>query len=265
MLTSRSQHRRGQARLQRGLSIVELMVGVAIGLIIVAAATTIMAGQLVENRRLLMEAQIQQDLRAAADIITRDLRRSAYLAERPFPSVSSTGLPSSLQTLDSVSHINPMSPGTAVRNPYASPTNLQVTGTCPSSTLQFAYVSWTTSPPTSADVGYSLSSGVLMSLVNGSTNALTDANTMKVTEFCVVISPAVSERLPCAKLCPSTPSDPTACWPTYQIRTAKVSIKAEGRGVNANIKREVSSTVRLRNDYVNLRAIVSSAIQACPV
>jgi prepilin peptidase dependent protein B len=65
-------------RVQRGLSIVEMMVGIAIGLIIVAAASLMVAGQLADNRRLMLETQIQQDLRAAADLISRDLRRAGY-------------------------------------------------------------------------------------------------------------------------------------------------------------------------------------------
>ena len=52
---------------QRGLSIVEMMVGIAVGLIVVAAATLMVAGQLADNRRLLLETQVQQDLRASAD------------------------------------------------------------------------------------------------------------------------------------------------------------------------------------------------------
>jgi uncharacterized protein YneF (UPF0154 family) len=63
------------------MSIVELMVGVAIGLLIVAAATLMMSGQLSENRRLLVEAQLQQDLRAAADIMTREIRRTGAMIE----------------------------------------------------------------------------------------------------------------------------------------------------------------------------------------
>lgn len=241
---------------QRGLSIVELMVGVAIGLIIVAAATVMVSGQLVENRRLLMEAQIQQDLRAAADIITRDLRRSGYLAEKPIGTV-----PSSLQTLDSVSTIDPISPATAVRNPFQ--THLTNTSACTSSaSLRFAYVSWTTNPPSQVDVGYSISNGVLQSLINGSNYALTDANTVNVTQFCVSLSSPVSERLPCAKLCSG---GSTSCWPTYQVRTATITIKAEGKGVNANIKREVTTRVRLRNDYVNLTAVTGLVVQACPI
>ena len=56
---------------QRGMSLVELMVGITVGLFIVAAATTLMANQLSDNRKLLVETQIQQDLRASMDIITR--------------------------------------------------------------------------------------------------------------------------------------------------------------------------------------------------
>ena len=51
----------------RGVSIVELMVGITIGLFILAAATVMLTSQLADNRRLLLEAQVQQDLRATAD------------------------------------------------------------------------------------------------------------------------------------------------------------------------------------------------------
>ena len=60
----------------RGLSLIELMVGIAVGLFIVAAATVLVSGQLGENRRLMLDTQLQQDLRATADIITRELRRA---------------------------------------------------------------------------------------------------------------------------------------------------------------------------------------------
>lgn len=65
----------------RGLSIVELMIGIAIGLFIVAGAALMLTTQLGDNRRLLLEAQIQQDMRAAADMISRDIRRAGYWAQ----------------------------------------------------------------------------------------------------------------------------------------------------------------------------------------
>ncbi|HWR88073.1 MAG TPA: hypothetical protein VN277_06620 [Acidiferrobacterales bacterium] len=63
---------------QRGMSIVELMVGIALGLFLVAGASTLFVTHLTNGRRLLVEARLNQDLRAAADLITRDIRRAGY-------------------------------------------------------------------------------------------------------------------------------------------------------------------------------------------
>ncbi len=63
---------------QAGLSLVEMMVGIAVGLIVVAGASLMMTSQVTQNSRLLQETQIQQDLRAAADLMMRDLRRAGF-------------------------------------------------------------------------------------------------------------------------------------------------------------------------------------------
>lgn len=62
----------------QGLSIVELMVGITISLFILAGASLVLMTQLDSNRRLLLEAQVQQDLRTTADLISRDVRRAGY-------------------------------------------------------------------------------------------------------------------------------------------------------------------------------------------
>lgn len=61
---------------QRGLSLVELMVGITIGLIVAAGASMVAVNQINEHRRLMLEVQVQQDLRAAADLLQQDLRRA---------------------------------------------------------------------------------------------------------------------------------------------------------------------------------------------
>ena len=66
------------ALVQRGLSIVELMVGIAVGLFIVAGTTKLFVDYLGSNRNLLLETRDNQDLRAAADLVVRDLRRAGY-------------------------------------------------------------------------------------------------------------------------------------------------------------------------------------------
>ena len=65
---------------QRGLGLVELMVGITIGLIVAAAASVVMVNQVTEHRRLMLNTQIQQDLRAASSLIVSDTRRSGFWA-----------------------------------------------------------------------------------------------------------------------------------------------------------------------------------------
>ena len=66
---------------QAGLSLVELMVGLAIGLLIVAAALLALTHHLRENRSLLVEARLMQDLRTTTDLIARDLRRAGPVSQ----------------------------------------------------------------------------------------------------------------------------------------------------------------------------------------
>ena len=65
-------------RRQRGMSIIEMLVGVVVGLLVVAGASKLMIDSFGENRRLLLETRVNQDLRAAADLIARDIRRAGY-------------------------------------------------------------------------------------------------------------------------------------------------------------------------------------------
>jgi prepilin peptidase dependent protein B len=65
---------------QRGLTLVELMVGLAIALLLTAVALLAMSQHLRENHRLLIEARLTQDLQAIVDLVSRDLRRAGPLA-----------------------------------------------------------------------------------------------------------------------------------------------------------------------------------------
>jgi type IV pilus assembly protein PilW len=67
-----------QHRAQRGISIVELMVGLTVGLIVLAGAMALFVNNTVNSRHMLVEARLNQDLRAVADLITRDVRRAGY-------------------------------------------------------------------------------------------------------------------------------------------------------------------------------------------
>jgi len=62
----------------RGLSLVELMVGLSVGLVITAAAAAMFLNQLREQQALRAEVQLQQELRAVTEIIRQDLRRAGF-------------------------------------------------------------------------------------------------------------------------------------------------------------------------------------------
>lgn len=66
-------------RAQRGLTLVELMVGLAIGLLLTAIALVAMSQHLRENHRLLVETRLTQDLHVVMDLVSRDLRRAGPL------------------------------------------------------------------------------------------------------------------------------------------------------------------------------------------
>lgn len=221
--------------LQRGMSIVELMVGVAIGLLIVAAATLMMSGQLSENRRLLVEAQLQQDLRAAADIMTREIRRTGAMIE-----------PQSLQTVwfdgaTLVQH-NDIAAQLAVGADH----------------VDFAYM---VDGPASMQgpFGYRLTGGVIQSLMGGAGwQDLTDANVVEVLSLTTTPRASTAVRLPCTKLCPDGTSN---CWPTVAVREIQVDITARAKR-DITVQRSLSTRARLRNDRLTFSN--AGLDQMCP-
>lgn len=212
---------------QRGLSLVELMVGVAVGLFVVAGATLVVSNQLGDNRRLMLETQIQQELRAAADLIARDLRRSGYWA--------------SAET--SVWHAGAVSVST---NPYTPLTGV-AHGTA-ASAVQFGYsrgVLENNTLDATDQSGFRLNNGVVQMFTGGGWQALTDANTLRVTNFELRLTNR-AVALNCFNECPG---GGTACYPQQTVRDITVLI--EGTAVHdAAVRRGAQSTARLRNDVL---------------
>lgn len=229
-------HRIAVAARQRGLSLVELMVGIAVGLFVVAGASFLVTSQLSENRRLLLETQLQQDLRATADIITRELRRSGAETTNAVATVVGGEGQTVAQTQRTAVTIGP---------------DLSEVG--------FSYVRNTPAGPW----GFRLSNGVIQTLLaNGTWQDLTDRNTAVVTQFRVEPVTAAQYVLPCAKSCSATDPNDTSCWPQMSQRAYQISIVA--RAVfDTSVQRSVRSHVRLRNDAVEFNAAVPAGA-ACP-
>lgn len=239
MLTRSNTIGQGASRArQQGLSLVELMVGIAVGMFVVAAAVLMVSTQLSDNRRLLAETQVQQDLRAAMDIITRDLRRSGarLLVNAHVGMAGVTAEP--------------------LRNEYA-PLTLG-SGT----SIEFKYVR---NAAQLGPFGFKLNGGAIETrLTDGGWQQLTDRSAMEVTAFTVDVEDEPPIRLTCPRACtpPSGSTDTEACWPQLLVR--RITIDITGRPVAyPAATRSLRSTVRLRNDEVVFNGPSSSA-PICP-
>ncbi|MDN7124608.1 prepilin-type N-terminal cleavage/methylation domain-containing protein [Pseudidiomarina sp. 1APP75-32.1] len=65
-------------RQQKGLSIVELMITISLGLLLMAALTAVFANTLGVNARSLKLSQLQEEATAIMDLMVGDLRRTGY-------------------------------------------------------------------------------------------------------------------------------------------------------------------------------------------
>ena len=213
---------------QSGLSLVELMVGVAVGLFVVAGATIAVANQLGDNRRLMLETQIQQDLRAAVDVIARDVRRAGYWGSAE----------------SGVWYAGAVAVAT---NPY-SVVQPAVSGT-PASAVTFAYSRSAVENgvrDATDESGFRLNNGAIEMSTGGGWQALTDSSTLRITNFQVTLN-SQPVTLSCFNPCPG---GGTACLPTQTVRD--ITIDITGQAVHdAAVQRNARSTIRVRNDVVN--------------
>ena len=221
---------------QRGLSLVELMVGITVGMFVVAAAATLVATQLADNRRLVVETQLQQDLRASLDLVVRQLRRAGAL------------LPA--QTLQGVASAD--ADGEA--NELAAVT---VSGAAGAREVGFRYAA---SADESGPFGFKLDRGVVRTRMGaGGWQDLSDGQTLVVTALDIELRTIAGITLPCARLCAD---GGTACWPRLEVRDAIVEIDGHARG-DPTTRRTMRGQVRLRNDFVR-RHDSLPATSACP-
>lgn len=238
---------------QRGLSIVELLVGVAVGLFIVGGAAKLFADNLSNSRRMLVETRINQDLRAAADLIVRDLRRAGYWRNAAAGVSSDPAVP-------------------AVVNPYRV-----VDATTVANQVTYSYSKDSIDTLDNATEGFGVRRGVDGATGRGvvqlrTANAwqtLTDPSTLEIpTAADLSITPSANRVVElwdsCACLFEMTCTgnqflllDPTtaaqgihyAGRPRMAIREYTVAIT--GRAVSdVRVRRQVAETVRVRNDEV---------------
>lgn len=214
---------------------VELLVGVAIGLFILAGASALFVGNVTNSRRLLLESRINQDLRATMDLITRDLRRGAYWGNALAGTIA-TGSTSITQT-----------------NPYAA---VVATPSSTSGQILYSYSRDTVENNTLDNnevFGFQLNGGAIQMCLGGSSSSvcsnwqtLTNTDILTITAFAITPTETMIDiRAACAKPCADTVSTPTC--PRVQVRSYNIVLSGTST-TDAAVNRTLSSQVRVRND-----------------
>ena len=231
MLTHRSpssvQRRTTPRGRSRGLSIIELLVGFAIGLFILSGAAAMFVSNINSSRQLLLEARINQDMRSAMDLITREIRRSAYWGNSLAGTLTAAG--------GSVASPNPYSAvattGTTELG-YQYSRDVTENNALDAGTEQFGFRLNTTNNSIQMNIG-------------GTWQEVTNTATLSIPNSGLSITPTVTAidiRASCAKTC-------TANCPTVTVRTYDIVLTGNAVSNDA-LTRTLRSQVRMRNDTV---------------
>lgn len=86
---------------QHGVTLIELMVGIAIGMLALAFGTKLHVDHLLATRKALLEARISQDLRSVGALMAREWRRAGYTAQ---PSAAARDTPVTVDGATSVAY-----------------------------------------------------------------------------------------------------------------------------------------------------------------
>lgn len=211
-----------------GLSLVELLVGTAVGLLVVAAASTLVVHHVRESRALTIETRLMQDLRTAVDIVARDLRRAGYWA----------GAGSGVAARDG-------SVGAA--NPYAA-TSPEVAA---SDTVRLRYsrdAAENDSVDSNEQFGFRLRNDAIeMQLGDANWQSLTDAGTLRITEFNV--EPSIEESSLAAFCAGPCAAGDATCPPRQQTRRFAVRISGLST-LDPAVRRSLRAEARVRNGTV---------------
>jgi len=214
---------------QRGFTLVELMLGMAIGLAVVLLALGLLGVQLQDTRRQLTDLRLTHDLQTIAELISRDLARAGH------------GMPAGTAATGSPDPVIALPPdGSSVSFDYA------VAGGAEATTGRF---------------GYRLRRGVIeMAFGDGSWQALSDASSMRVTrlEF-VPDSRRADLQAFCSRRCDAAATSGAGAGAgagtcPYQLqRQVRIRLRAQavtGSSADSGAPREAEIDARVRNDAV---------------
>ena len=157
----------GYKKSQQGMTLVELLVGLLVGLVVLGAATVTFLNSLGAQTDNLNLARLNQDMRSMMDIMTRDIRRTGFVTSDP-------------ATNSAILLNNPF---------FSADKDIQVIGSC----IVYSYNADDDSPPAvdaNEHFGFRLSdNGELQMRSSGTTNTACDDGTWEtITEPEIIIT-----------------------------------------------------------------------------
>ena len=242
LIVMKQHHSARVARLGRrkqGLSIVELLVGIAVGLFVLAGATMMASNQISDNKRLLLETQVQQDMRTAMDVIVRDIRRSGFSYHADI--LQSVGTP--LATQAGYKPAGVMDGSNVLLYTYSSVA-------APADNMTADAGNAADSPDFK---GFKLEDGVIkVQLGLNNWQALTDIGVVRITELTASQVKSLPINLPTCSTAGICPASMPGCANPHVV-TRYIDLTMEGQAVHdPRVTRTLQTRVRVRNDEVCL-------------
>ncbi len=195
---------------RRGLSLIELLVGTALGLLVLAGAGQVLIAHLNSHARLVEHSRVSQELRAVADVMARDLRRAGHwraalqgVSSTPIVNVYRTAMPSPVEGV-----------ATQLRYHYSRDEGIDNNAIDTHGHHE--------------SFGFELQDGVIHSRVSGASQALTDAGALHVTQLQITprhLEVSTGDRcvgtsaIVAAGCCRPHEGDATRCKPRVLERT----------------------------------------------
>lgn len=211
---------------QRGISLIEIMVSLSVGILLLLGLTSFMSSTLINNADSVKTTQFNQEIRAAMTLMVRDIRRAGAWGSPSYATGALSGV----------------GVGLTYSNPFAA------VDTTTSGCILYRYDKNNNATlDTGEYLGFRLNGGAIQMLVNatlaGSTcdtsdgwTALTNNANVNIT----ALSFAETDSAPVY-------TNGTGSGPYVKVRYIKITMTAQSAS-DAKIKQTLEETVRLQND-----------------
>lgn len=211
------------------------MVGATVGLFVAAGASLMAIRQLGEHRRLTLETQVQQDLRSAADLMLRELRRAG---SRQVPERGVWAPDAALVIANPYARVAPADDAAGpLLYSYSRHDDRRGAPRDPEDDRL---------DPIVETFGFRVERGVLQFRLGARWQPLTDPQTLVVDELDIALE---QHSLELAEFC-HAPCPPDADCPHQQLRRFTLALRGHARS-DPRIVRSVHVGARVRNDSID--------------